>query len=79
MIQRKHAEFAKIVGPDRQISLGPPFERLAPVPLTNCSFREKNVRCGMLDISNIIGLVPDVLRLNFSIVNDQLDTSKNKI
>jgi hypothetical protein len=33
----------------------------------------------MLDISNIIGLVPDVLRLNFSIVNDQLDTSKNKI
>jgi hypothetical protein len=33
----------------------------------------------MLDISNIIGLVPDVLGLNFSIVNDQLDTSKNKI
>jgi hypothetical protein len=30
-------------------------------------------------ISHIIALVLDVSRLNFSIVNDQLDTSKNKI
>jgi hypothetical protein len=62
-----------------KISLGPPFEGLAPVPLSDCLFREKNVHCGMLSDSHIIALVPDVSRLNFSIVNDQLDTSKNKI
>ena len=70
-------EFVKIVGPDCQN-----FARSAiwaPVTLSDCLFQEKNVRCGMLSDSHIIALIPDVSRLNFSIVNDQLDISKNKI
>ena len=65
-----------------KISLGPPFEH-APVPLSDILvLRKKHLLwsvavCSV--ISHVIALVLDVSRLNFSIVNAQLDTSKNKI
>ena len=65
-----------------KILLGPPFEHV-PVPLSDMLVpRKKHLLwsvavCSV--ISHIIALVLDVSRLNFSIVNDQLDTSKNKI
>jgi hypothetical protein len=65
-----------------KILLGPPFEHV-PVTLSDMLVpRKKHLLwsvavCSV--ISHIIALVLDVSRLNFSIVNAQLDTSKNKI
>jgi hypothetical protein len=65
-----------------KISLGPSFEH-ALAPFSDMLVPRKKrllwsiAVCSV--ISHIIALVLDVSRLNFSIVNDQLDTSKNKI